>query len=193
MVDSMFDMFWTTRAIVFDGRGYPHETGLAIARRLHSGGPWSALRSERPIVASPDMRERRVAREAQQIAPSDKPTYEGRTVMLIDERSISQTESTALLLEAANHTFLVGSPTAGAEGESVEVLLPGGYAAHFSSFAAADAAGRLLQRRGLTPRVLARPTIAGIRAGRDEVLERALATLGRDSMGKSATTRRNRQ
>lgn len=34
--------------------------------------------------------------------------------------------------------------------------------------------GRQLQRIGLVPDVLGRPTIAGVRAGRDEVVERAV-------------------
>lgn len=38
--------------------------------------------------------------------------------------------------------------------------------------------GRQLQRPGLQPDVLVRPTIGVIRAGRDEVLERALRYLG---------------
>jgi len=42
--------------------------------------------------------------------------------------------------------------------------------------------GRQLQRVGITPHILVRPTIMGIRAGRDEVLEAALAHLtGRDA------------
>jgi hypothetical protein len=37
--------------------------------------------------------------------------------------------------------------------------------------------GRQLQRVGLTPQILAEPTIAGIRAGKDEVLDRAVQWL----------------
>jgi hypothetical protein len=39
--------------------------------------------------------------------------------------------------------------------------------------------GRQLQRVGLVPHLRVEPTIAGIRAGRDEVLDRALAWIGR--------------
>jgi hypothetical protein len=37
--------------------------------------------------------------------------------------------------------------------------------------------GRQLQRVGIQPDVVVRPTLAGVRAGKDEVLERALAYL----------------
>jgi C-terminal processing protease CtpA/Prc len=37
--------------------------------------------------------------------------------------------------------------------------------------------GGQLQRKGIQPQVRAEPTIAGIRQGRDEILERAVAYL----------------
>ena len=55
----------------------------------------------------------------------------------------------------------------------------------FSGHAVRHADGRQLQRLGLQPDVPARPTIAGVRAGRDEVLEQALRYLER-SLPKSS-------
>ena len=57
------------------------------------------------------------------------------------------------------------------------VVLPGGISAWFSGHDVRHADGRQLQRVGLVPDILVRPTIAGIRAGRDEVLERAVRYL----------------
>jgi hypothetical protein len=37
--------------------------------------------------------------------------------------------------------------------------------------------GKQLQRVGITPDIEAHPTVAGIRAGRDEILERAVTYL----------------
>jgi hypothetical protein len=45
------------------------------------------------------------------------------------------------------------------------------------TFQAGDQMRKQLQRVGLVPDVEVRPTIAGIRAGRDEVLERAVSYL----------------
>jgi C-terminal processing protease CtpA/Prc len=55
------------------------------------------------------------------------------------------------------------------------LVVPGGLALNFSGQGVEAMDGTQLQRVGLKPDVLVRPTIAGIRAGRDEVLERALA------------------
>jgi hypothetical protein len=55
----------------------------------------------------------------------------------------------------------------------------GGYSlvVTFTGHDVRHAEGRQLQRVGLQPQVLVRPTAAGLRAGRDEVLERALKEL----------------
>jgi hypothetical protein len=51
-----------------------------------------------------------------QVLPrTDKRRYHGKTVMLIDERTISQAEHTGLFFEAANDTKFVGSPIAGGQ------------------------------------------------------------------------------
>ncbi|HEX6106786.1 MAG TPA: hypothetical protein VFZ26_14455, partial [Gemmatimonadales bacterium] len=59
------------------------------------------------------------------------------------------------------------------------VLLPGGLQMSFSGHAVRHVDGQQLQRRGLVPDVPVRPTIAGLRAGRDEVLEAAVSYLER--------------
>jgi C-terminal processing protease CtpA/Prc len=100
--------------------------------------------------------------------------YRGKTILLVDERTISQAEHTGLFFEAANQTTIVGSPTMGANGDVTTVALVGGMYASFTGHDVRHADGRQLQRVGLRPNVVVRPTLAGIRAGRDEVLERAM-------------------
>jgi len=110
----------------------------------------------------------------QAIPPISKWRYRGKTAMLIDERAMSQSEHSGLFYEAANGTEFVGSPTAGANGDVTAFTVPGGIRITFSGHDVRHADGRQLQRVGLKPDVEVRPTIAGIRSGRDEVLERAI-------------------
>jgi C-terminal processing protease CtpA/Prc len=117
---------------------------------------------------------------AQSIPTTSRQKYHGKTILLIDERTMSQAEHTGLFFKAANNTTFVGSPTAGTNGESSRVLLPGGITASFTRVDVRHADGRQLQRVGLIPDIAVKPTIAGIRAARDEVLERTLLHL-RDS------------
>jgi C-terminal processing protease CtpA/Prc len=193
MVDSMFDMFRDTNAIIFDNRGYPHETAWAIASRLTRRDNTPVAREQWPIAVSPDTLEGGIHTIIQTLPKSDKSRYPRRTVLLIDERAISQAEHLGLALEAANGTTFVGSPTTGANGEVKPVTIPGGMVAFFTGEDVRHADGRQLQRIGLQPDVAVKPTIAGIRAGRDEVLERALVFLrtgGKDGSHTPADTSR---
>ena len=113
----------------------------------------------------------------QPLPTSDKWKYKGKTVTLIDERAISQSEHTGLFLEAACATTFIGSQTAGANGDVTNLTLPGGLLVGFTGHDVRHVDGRKLQRVGLAPQVEVRPTLAGIGAGKDEVLARALEYL----------------
>lgn len=113
----------------------------------------------------------------QRLPPTSKPRYPGKTVMLIDERAQSQAEHNGLLYRAANGTIFIGSPTSGADGAVSFFVAPGGIRINFSGSDVRWPDGKQLQRVGLIPDIEVRPTIAGVRAGRDEVLERAITYL----------------
>ena len=113
----------------------------------------------------------------QPLPPTTTWVYDKPTVMLIDERAISQSEHTGLFLKAANNTTFVGSQTTGANGDVTTMVLPGGLRVSFTGHDVRWPDGHQLQRIGLVPDVPATPTIAGIRAGRDEVLEQAITVL----------------
>ena len=110
----------------------------------------------------------------QPIPPSKLPTYTGKTVMLIDERTISQAEHTGLFFESANGTIFIGSQTAGANGDVTNFQIPGNIILSFSGHDVRHIDGRQLQKIGLVPDLPVRPTIKGIREGKDEVLEKAI-------------------
>lgn len=179
IVDSMFDEFRSTRAIIFDMRGYPQGTAWSIAPRLTEVRSPAAALFSRPIVMGPEFgpgvgSESTTYSFTQLIPPTEKWRYKGRTVMLIDERTISQAEHTGLFFEAANGTKFIGTPTSGANGDVTQFSVPGGIRISMTGHDVRHADGRQLQRVGLQPDVLVAPTIAGIAAGRDEVLDRAL-------------------
>jgi C-terminal processing protease CtpA/Prc len=57
------------------------------------------------------------------------------------------------------------------------MVLPGGITMGFTGQAVRWPDGRQLQRIGLIPDVLVRPTINGVRSGQDEVLDAAVRLL----------------
>jgi C-terminal processing protease CtpA/Prc len=170
-VDAMFERFKETKAIILDVRGYPKGTAWVIAPRLNTRNARDGAMYLQPLVSASDEDARKTF--FQMIPATDKWRYTGRTVMLMDERTASQAEHTGLFFEAANGTKFIGSHTAGAKGDVTTFTLPGGIVFYFTGHDVRHADGRQLQRIGLVPDVEVKPTIAGIRSGRDEVLERA--------------------
>jgi C-terminal processing protease CtpA/Prc len=71
----------------------------------------------------------------------------------------------------------IGSPTNGANGDITTMVLPGNLVVSFTGQEVRFADGRQLQRLGVQPHITVLPTVAGVRAGRDEVLEAAIEHL----------------
>ena len=57
--------------------------------------------------------------------------YRGKTVLLINERAVSNQEQVLIFFVSANRTPLIGSPTGGAIGGLTFVVVPGGIAPSF--------------------------------------------------------------
>ena len=182
-VDSIFERLRSATAIIFDMRGYPHGTAWSIAPRLTEHHDVAAALFNGPLSFAPDLPagERLTSSASyffvQKLPATDKWKYKCKTVMLIDERTISQAEHTGLFFEAANKTDFIGTPSAGANGDVTDFLVPGGILISFSGHDVRHANGGPLQRLGLQPAVTVAPTIEGIRAGHDEVLEKAIEYL----------------
>jgi len=178
-VDAMFEKFKQTKAIVMDMRGYPQGTAWAIAPRLGEKTSPVAAQFRRNVVSAESNEGGHVNSMLfeQRIPASDMWRYKGKTVMLIDERAISQSEHSGLFYKTANDTVFIGGPTTGANGDVTWFPAPGGIRINFSGHDVRWPDGRQLQRVGLKPDVEVLPTIAGIRAGRDEVLEKAIEYL----------------
>jgi C-terminal processing protease CtpA/Prc len=167
------------RALILDLRGYPEGTGWIIASRLaRRAGPIVAAHIRRPLYIGPPGDAPETWETLDQTVPPlerGRSKYEGPVFVLIDERAVSQAEHAGLFLEAAADVTFVGSPTEGADGDITWFFLPGGLSVRFTGQDVRWPDGRQLQRVGLQPDVPVTPTIAGLRAGRDEVLEAAIA------------------
>ncbi len=180
MVDKMFEEFKDTKAIIFDMRGYPNGTAWTIAPHLTNQKNVLAANFRRysPMYMriGSDVLETITVMD-QELPRALLPFYKGITVMLIDERTQSQAEHTGLFFEAANHTKFIGSQSAGADGDITTFQIPGNIILYFSGHDVRHFDGRQLQKIGLVPDIQIKPTIEGIRNGKDEVLLRAIEYL----------------
>jgi C-terminal processing protease CtpA/Prc len=174
--DRAIDDLMNTKAIIFDLRGYPQGTAWLLAPRIALDGREGAVAAQfrRPSYRGPSAPQQTFTSFEQQIPLGTKPRYHGRIIVLIDDRAISQSEHTALFFKAAANPIFVGTPTTGANGDVSFIRLPGGLSVSFTGHDVRHADGTQLQRRGIQPDVVVAPTLAGMRSGRDEVLEAGL-------------------
>ncbi len=103
-----------------------------------------------------------------------EPHYAGKVVILVDEVTQSRAEYTAMALRASPRAIVVGSTTAGADGEVAEFALPGGLQTRISGLGVFYPDKKPTQQIGIVPDKVVHPTIEGIRDGRDEVLEQGI-------------------
>jgi C-terminal processing protease CtpA/Prc len=186
-VEPMIAALRSADAIVFDLRGYPNGTAWPLAPYLNVNGAteWASFRRREVSYETFGSETPSGFFFIQAIPQRDVEPYRGKTVMLIDERAISQSEHTAMMFQEAAGTVMVGTPTAGANGDVTHFVLPGGVHVLFTGHDVRHADDSQLQRVGIVPDVEAAPTVEGLRAGRDEVLEVALGHL-RETLGTAS-------
>jgi hypothetical protein len=162
--------------VVFDLRGYPTDAGAQILpylitapetdRWMHVNrivGPFGQLAGSQDIGWN--------------LKPAT-PHLAGKIVFLTDGRAISYAESVMGYVADLKLATIVGSPTAGANGNVAMFAVPSGLRLTFTGMRVTGHDGRTpLHLAGVRPDVLLMPTIAGLRSGRDELLDRALALI----------------
>lgn len=174
-----------TKGLVIDIRNYPSEFMVFALGSLLVDRPTPFARFTSGVVDSPGAF--RWLGVPVTLSPK-QPHYPGKVVILVDEVSQSQAEYTAMAFRTAPQAVVVGSTTAGADGNVSQILLPGGLSTMISGIGVFYPDKRPTQRVGIVPDVEARPTIEGIREGRDEVLEEGLRQiLGRQAPADQIT------
>ncbi|MCJ7448351.1 MAG: S41 family peptidase [Bacteroidales bacterium] len=100
--------------------------------------------------------------------------YKGKVIILVNETTISQAEYTAMALRIAPKATVVGSTTAGADGNVSPFSLPGGVNTMITGIGVYYPDGSETQRVGIIPDIEIKPTIQGLKRNQDELLEKAV-------------------
>ncbi|MHC0444171.1 S41 family peptidase [Flavobacterium sp. 3-218] len=169
-VPDMIENLKSTKAIVFDMRNYPKGTFKEISDFLNSEEK-KFCDYTYPCLNYPG---RFVFEEGRKAGFANKDHYKGKVIVLLNEDSISQSEWTAMCFQTAGNTTIIGSQTAGTDGNNFEFDFRGFHTA-FTGIGVYYPDGRETQRIGIVPDIEVKPTIKGIQEGRDEVLERAIS------------------
>jgi hypothetical protein len=162
------------RGVVFDMRGYPGDAGAGILPHLLDAPETDRWMHVAKIVG-PFYETAGWLDFGWDVKPVP-PRIGGRVVFLTDGGAISYAESVMGYVADRKLGTIVGGTTAGTNGNVASFLTPGGFNVGFTGMRVTRHDGRSPHHLlGVTPEVPVGPTLEGVRAGRDEVLERGLA------------------
>jgi C-terminal processing protease CtpA/Prc len=164
------------RGIIFDFRGYPANIGPNFLTHL-SDKPMTSAQWHVPWVLRPDQEDLQFERRGGWDLQPMAPLLTANRAFITDGRAISYAESCMGIVENYKLGAIVGSPTAGTNGNVNPFPLPGGYTITWTGMRVLKHDGSRHHGVGILPTIPVSRTRSGIAAGRDEFLERAVAAV----------------
>ncbi|WP_143885146.1 S41 family peptidase [Chryseobacterium binzhouense] len=170
-VPSIFDKIKDTRGLIIDLRSYPSDfvvfkMGKLLKPNASNFVKFTKTKNYQPglFTFTSDL----------EVPGSEKSAYQGKIAILINETTQSSAEYHTMAFRTAPNAKVFGSHTAGADGNVSEFVLPGNIKTMITGIGVYYPDGKETQRIGIIPDEEIKPTIDGIKNGKDEVLEKAM-------------------
>jgi C-terminal processing protease CtpA/Prc len=175
-INAVMDRLATAPGVVFDLREYPgfsHDVLWHLATQELDFTQGMSI----PLLIRPDHGPNAAPtwETSPTLLPPLQPHIAGRVAFVTGARAISYAESLMALVEHHRLGAIIGSPTAGTNGNVAEISEPTGCRTRFTAMRVTRYDGAPQHLVGIRPTIPATRTIAGVAAGRDEVLDKALA------------------
>jgi len=165
-------LFINTKGIVVDMRCYPSDfmpfTFVPFIKTVDS---WF-VRLTNGSLEQPGL-----FRTTSPLGTPGRNVYRGKVVVIVNELTQSQAEYTTMAFQSSPNVTVIGSTTAGADGDVSSIILPGNISTMISGIGVLYPDGTETQRKGVKINCIVHPTLNGIKAGRDELLEKAVAII----------------
>jgi C-terminal processing protease CtpA/Prc len=174
-VDSVFKALEGSKGLIIDNRQYPGDFALyEIAAKLNS--------EPRPFAKFPigniDYPGSLYITKPISAGKKSKDYYNGIVVILVNENTQSSAEFHSMAFRTAPNVTVIGSTTAGADGNVTNFFfLPGNLFTRFTGIGVLYPDGKETQRVGVVPDIEVKRTVRGIKEGRDELVEKAIALI----------------
>ena len=180
-LDTIRDVFKPAKGVIVDLRCYPgtfmpYEYGKWLKKIASPFAIFTKSSLSRPGIYEYNMTVSNGLLDSSDI--KDKfnflNTYPGKLIILVNELSISQSEFTVMALQSIPGAIVLGSQTAGADGNVSKIVLPGHINTMISGIGVYYPDSTETQMKGIKINEIVKPTVEGIRSGKDEVLEHAV-------------------
>ncbi len=172
----IMNQFKDTKGIIIDMRCYPGEFMVFTLGAYLMPNPTDFVKFSWGNLDYPGLF---TLGENLKVGGENKDYYKGKIIIIDDESTQSQAEYTTMAFRTAPNAKVIGSTTAGADGNVSEIFFPGGIRTMISGIGVITPDGKETQRVGIIPDIESKPTIKGFREGKDEVLLKAIELIGK--------------
>ena len=170
-IDKIMDKFMDTKGIIVDLRYYPSDFIVYSLGKYLMPKEVTFAKTSVPNQSVPG---EFILYEDLKVGSDNKNYYKGKVMILMNERSQSQSEFTVMSLRNAPNAKVIGSDSIGTDGNVASFSLPGGVNTLITGVGIYNPDKSQTQRIGIKPDIYIEPTIQGIKEGRDELLEKAI-------------------
>jgi len=170
-IDMIMKSFINKKGIIVDLRCYPSDFIVFSLGKYLMPRPTQFAKFSIASITNPGVF---TFTEPINVGEKNNNYFRGKVLILVNEKTQSQAEYTAMALRVAPNALVIGSKTAAADGNVSRIFLPGNIKTVISGIGVYYPDGSETQRIGIIPDIEVVPTIKGIRNRKDEVLENAI-------------------
>jgi carboxyl-terminal processing protease len=181
-IDSIMQPLMSSKAIIFDmrknmvnGYGIYNVSSYLLTR------PVIYSKDTHPDYALPGIFQYDTANKGtlyETVGKNNQRAYGGKVILLVDERTQSVLEWACMIIKTAPHVTVIGSKTAGADGNVTRTTLPGNYKINFSGLGIYYPDGTETQRIGIHVDIPVKVTVDDLVQKRDPALQKAIEFAG---------------
>ncbi|MFC2119265.1 S41 family peptidase [Bacteroidota bacterium] len=174
-VDTIMNKLLNTKALIFDTRyssqgtieqfsNYLHKTKTPFVKclKINFGYPGIVYFSNNYTTGPEQI---------------NNDYYKGLVIILVNEWTQSHGEYTTMVLQTVPNSIVIGSQTAGADGNVSNFFLPGNINITYTGIGMFYPDGTETQRIGIKPDIVIHPTIESIKNGNDLLMEKAIEVI----------------
>ncbi|NIF07060.1 hypothetical protein F3J23_16605 [Chryseobacterium sp. Tr-659] len=170
-VHTAMEKFMNKKGIIIDLRGYPKQfTAELLSGYLYPEEKEFALFKITSLQHPGKFEMKGIAK----IGKRNKNYYKGKIAILVDQNTQSASEFIAMALRTAPRSAVIGSQTAGTDGNVSYIDLPGRISTSMSGLGIYYPDGKDTQRTGISIDIQAKPTLQSIRKGEDLLIQKAV-------------------
>ena len=171
---TIMDQVNKTKGLIIDFRCYPSDFIVFTLSEYLLPAPKSFVKFSVGSITTPGLF---TFGSKLNVGRNNPDYYKGKVVIIVNETTQSSAEYQTMGLQVAPKAVVIGSTTAAADGNVSKIILPGNLQTMISGIGVYYPDGRETQRVGIVPDIEVKPSIQGIREGRDELLERAISII----------------